>query len=434
MSDFRIQPFMDIQRLRAVHYTVLGICAAIMFIDGLDIFMVGKIAPAIAKGFGVRAADMTTVFVAQQIGLAIGAFTATPLADRFGRRTMLIGCATIFGVLTLAAAFAQDLVQFAALRGVAAIFLAGVMPMAVALLSEITPHARRSQFISFAMIGYSAGSAAGGAIAAWLIDLYTWRSGVWVGGLLPLACVPLMLLLLPESIQFMVGRKAARAKIEATLQRVDPGLTFVGDEVFVVADGSRVGAKANPFDIFRDGRARTTVLYWLVCILSMSNIAILTAWLPTFFQEMAGVPIQRFAVFAMIGFAGGVVGTLSIGWLMDRIRPSRLIACFYLGLAICVALLIVWYFFQTGGQSGLNMLAPQIYPASMRSTGLGWAGGAGRVAGIGAPILGGWALTSHLTLQATLMIIAVMPLAVSLLILLLRPQMRAAAEAQPAPA
>ena len=448
MAAFRIQDFIDAQRTRPIHIAVLAICALVMFIDGFDVFMVGKIAPAIARGFGEEPKAMSLVFGLQQIGLAVGAFISTPMADRFGRRRMLVWSSLIFGALTIAAVFAQSLLQLAILRGFSGIFLSGVLPIAIPLLAEMTPKRRRGMFIAIAMAVFSTGAAASGAVAVWLIDDYGWQSGFWIGGLLPLLTVPLMLLFLPESLQYLAGRNPNDPRIVKTMRRLDPTIALTGEETFIAGDGSARAGKASLFDIFRDGRARTTTIAWLACVLSMGNIALLAAWLPTFFQEMAGIPIQRFAVFAMIAFAGGFVGTLTMGWLMDRFRPSRLIPLYFLCLAASLfaighvpfeapgflVALIAWNFFQSGGQTGLNTLLTNVYPASMRSTGLGWAGGAGRIGGVIFPLMAGMALGAHFTLPLTMGLIALMPLVVALLVMQLRDGPRATPEPEPKPA
>lgn len=448
MTRFRIQEFVDNQQTRPIHYVILFVCAFVMFIDGLDIFMVGKIAPAIARGMGQEPAAMTLVFFLQQIGLAIGAFIATPLADRYGRRRMLVWSVSIFGVLTLATAFVTTILQLAILRAVSGVFLSGGLPMAVSLLAELTPKRRRGTFIAISFVGYSGGSAAGGAIAAWLIDAYGWQSGFVVAGILPLLAVPLMLFLVPESLQYVVNSNPRDPRIAPTIRKLAPATVLSGSEVFVAADGSATADKARLLDIFRGGRARSTTIIWIACLLSMGNIALMAAWLPTFFQEMAGIPIQRFAVYAMIGFAGSLCGTLVMGWLFDRVRASRLIPAYYFcltamilalgvvpfGAAFFLGVLIAFNFFQTGGQTGLNTLMTRIYPASMRSTGIGWAGGAGRVGGILAPLFGGFAVASQLSLQTTLSLIAIMPLTVGLLVLLLREEPATAPELRPAAA
>ncbi len=435
MAAFDVQDFIDHRKVSATHVAVLALGMAMMFVDGLDVFMVGKIAPAIAKGYGRPTSAMTTVFLMQQIGLAVGAFVTTPMADRFGRKRMMLVSAAAFGALTLATVLAQSLLQLAILRGVAGLFLSGMVPMAMSLVAEASPAKRRGTFIALALIGYTGGGAAGGAIAAWLIDDYGWRSAFWIAGLLPLACVPLMWLLVPESLQYMVSRNPGDPRIPRAVLRFAPELVLTGSEAFVVGDGSKRADKAGLLDIFRDGRARTTTILWLCCLLSMGNIALLASWMPSFFQEMAGVPIQRFAVTAMISFVGGLAGTLTMGWLLDRVRPSRLIPAYYLGNAAALVslgvipfaspaflgLLTVWSLFQTGGQFGINALMTRIYPASARSTGVGWAGGAGRIGGIIAPLFGGFALASNMSLQQTMLLIALPSVAVALMLTLLVP-------------
>jgi AAHS family 4-hydroxybenzoate transporter-like MFS transporter len=434
MTLFRIEDFIDRQRIAPIHIRVLVLCTVMMFIDGFDVFMVGKIAPAIAAGFGETPAAMTIVFVLQQLGLAVGAFAMTPLSDRWGRRRMLVVASMLFGVMMIASVFVHSLLQLAILRGLSGVFLASVLPTALALVGEATPRHRRASFITIALAGYSAGAAAGAAVAAWLIDLYGWESGFWIGGVLPLVCVPLILWLVPESLQYMVTRDRDNPAIARTLRRFEPALALTGNERFEVGDGSAKSGKASVMEIFTDGRARTTIILWACCLLSMGNIALLAAWLPTFFQEMGGIPIQLFAISAMIAFGGGVAGTLVAGVLMDRFGASRTIIAFYVGLAVALValgqvpfahagfnlLLIAWAFLQSGGQAGLNTLIVQLYPASARSTGLGWAGGAGRIGGVISPVLGGLAVSSHLSLGMTLLLVGLVPLGVALLVLCLR--------------
>jgi AAHS family 4-hydroxybenzoate transporter-like MFS transporter len=433
MAQFDVEAFIDRQKIGPRQLVVLLVCSLFCFIDAFDIFMVGKIAPAIAAGFGETPAAMKQVVLYQQIGLAIGAFGVAPLADRFGRRSMLVAASALFGIVTLATVWSQSLGQLALLRGLGAIFMSAGLPMSLALLAEMTPKARRSTFIAIALAVYSTGSAASGAIAAFLIDDYGWQIGFWIGGLVPLLCVPLMLLV-PESLKFQAERNPADPAIARTIARLDPAADLAGVTLFVLGlDGDRP-KKPRLTDIFSEGRAFNTSILWVCCFISMSNIALLANWLPTFFQEMAGVPIQRFAVTAMIAFAGGFVGTLVNGYLMDRIRPSWSICGLYIGLAtslialshipfgtpLFLIVLTMWSFCQTGGQAGLNTLTTFIYPPRMRSTGLGWSGGAGRIGGIMiAPAFGSFALDAGWSLQTTLLYVGLPSLVVAMLVLLI---------------
>ena len=429
MKIFDVQAFLDRQRFSRAHVKVAVLAILAMFVDGFDIFMLGKIAPAIAKGLGVSPAAMTLVFMMQQLGLAVGSFVVSPLSDLFGRKRLLVISFVIFGVLTIAAAYSQTIVQLAIVRGISGLFLAGVLPAALALVSEITPKRYRSTVTGLAMAGYTAGNA-GGASVAFLIPVYGWQAALWLGGLLPLALAPVLAIYLYESIAYRAARNPKDPAIATTLSKIDPTVALSGEEAFVLAPG-REREKASIFDVFRHGRARVTIVIWLCCTLSMGNIALLAAWLPTFFQEMAGVSIQRFAVALMVALVGGLSGTATVGFLMDRIQPVRLVTSYYLGNAcalvtlghlpfehpLFIVVLAIYAFCQAGGQGGLNILMTQIYPPAIRSTGIGWAGGAGRIGGVFAPAFGGYALAASFSLKLTLALIALSPICVALLLM-----------------
>lgn len=450
MNQFDVEAFVDRTRIGSTQMVALLICILVCFIDGFDIFMIGKIAPAIAKDFNQPAAAMGQLFVYQQIGLAIGAFAVSPLADRFGRRTMLIISCLIFGSITLFSIHARTLHELAMLRGLAGIFMAAGLPMAMAMISEITPKHRRASFVAIALAGYSSGSAASSVVAAWLLDIYGWESGFWIGGLVPLICVPLLILFVPESLKFRAERDPADPRIAKTLRRLDPSVQLTGEELFVLGEGNARGQKAKLSDVFSEGRLWMTVLIWSACSLSMTNTALMSAWLPTFFQEMAGIPIQEFAKVALVAYLGGIGGTLCVGWLMDRFQATTLLSFFYFMLAtslialsmtpfhslLFVVVALIWNFFQTGGQAGINTMITLVYPPRMRSTALGWAGGAGRIGGIIAPIGGAFALASHYSLQLTMTLAAALPISVAVLMLCLgvviRRDKKIAAEAEAA--
>lgn len=433
MTQFDVEEFIDKQAIGRTQLMVLLVCGLVCFIDGFDMFMIGKIAPAIAADFGQPPEAMATLFVWQQIAMAVGAFVVSPMADRFGRQKMLVIACALFGTFTLASVWSQSLDQLTVLRALASVFMAAGLPMALAIISEAAPARRRGTFVALSMVGYSTGNAASGAVAVWLIDIYGWQSAFWIGGLAPLACIPLLLFLVPESIKFRAERNPRDPRIAASLRRMDPALELPDDAVFVLGNSDGKARKAKLSDIFTEGRGLMTCVLWAACLISMTSIALTSQWLPTFFQEMGGIPIQQFAVSALIGYLGSIAGTLVIGYLMDRFRATRMIPLFYLGLfmaflgmgwvsfeaQIFVFILIAFNFLQTGGQTGLNTLITKIYPPRMRSTALGWAGGAGRVGGVLAPLYGGYAVAQDFSLQLTLGLAALLPLTVAVLILIL---------------
>ncbi|HEU4650123.1 MAG TPA: MFS transporter [Croceibacterium sp.] len=428
---FDVEAFIDERRIGWREVLMLLVCSLVLFIDGFDMYFFGKILPAIAAGLGARPADMDVVIFWTYVGMAVGAFVMPPLADRIGRRPVLALCALCFGILSIVAVWSQTVTHMAILRGLSGIFFAAMLPIGLALLSEMTPRRWRAFFMAMALVLFSAGNAASGVIAL-VHREFGWEIGFWVGGALGFLAVPL-LLLVPESLAFRTRRNAADPKIPTTVRAMDPAALSGGEAFHFGAARPRV-RDLGPLALLQPPYLLQTVLLWLACFLSLGNIALLTNWMATFFQELGGIPIEQFAVSAMISFIGGATGTLIMGYLMDRVNPYWLIVLFFLVEAVALytlgqvpftsglflGALIMWNFTQVGGQTGINNLATLSYPPEMRSSGIGWAGGWGRIAGIAiAPFAGAAALRMELPLSTIMSGIAALAVGVAVLIALL---------------
>lgn len=430
-ARFDVEAFIDDRRIGWREVLMLVVCSLVLFIDGFDMYFFGKILPAIAAGLDARPADMDVVIFWTYVGMAVGAFLMPPLADRVGRRPVLGLCALCFGILSIVAVWAQTVTHMAILRGLSGIFFSAMLPIGLALLSEMTPRKWRAFFMAMALVLFSAGNAASGVIAL-LHKEFGWQIGFWVGGLLGFLALPL-LMLIPESLAFRTRRDAGDAKIPETIRKMDPA-ALGGGEAFHYGAARPPAQKHGPLALLQPPYFLQTVLLWVACFLSLGNIALLTNWMATFFQELGGIPIEQFAVSAMISFIGGATGTLIMGYLMDRVNPYWLIVGFFLIEAVALytlgqvpftsglflGALIAWNFTQVGGQTGINNLATLSYPPEMRSSGIGWAGGWGRIAGIAiAPFAGAAALRMELPLSTIMSWIALLAVGVAILIALL---------------
>jgi AAHS family 4-hydroxybenzoate transporter-like MFS transporter len=430
-ARFDVEAFIDDRKIGWREVLMLAVCSLVLFIDGFDMYFFGKILPAIAAGLDAAPADMDVVIFWTYVGMAVGAFLMPPLADRIGRRPVLGLCALGFGILSIIAVWAETVTHMAILRGLSGIFFSAMLPIGLALLSEMTPRKWRAFFMAMALVLFSAGNAASGVIAL-LHKEFGWEIGFWVGGVLGFLALPL-LMLIPESLAFRTRRDAADAKIAETIRAMDPA-ALGGGEAFHYGAPRPPAQKHGPLALLQPPYFLQTVLLWIACFLSLGNIALLTNWMATFFQELGGIPIEQFAVSAMISFLGGATGTLIMGYLMDRVNPYWLIVAFFLVEAVALytlgqvpftsglflGALIMWNFTQVGGQTGINNLATLSYPPEMRSSGIGWAGGWGRIAGIViAPFAGAAALRMEMPLSTIMSGIALLAVGVAVLIALL---------------
>jgi AAHS family 4-hydroxybenzoate transporter-like MFS transporter len=250
-----------------------------------------------------------------------------------------------------------------------------------------------------------------------MIPAYGWRSVFVFGGILPLLLAPLLGFWLPESIRYLVLQGSKPAQVAKLLSRVNPQLTFSAGASFVLDEQRAPGVPVA--HLFREGRAVPTLLMWAVFFVSLLDLFLLTNWLPTVFHD-SGVTLSLSVIATALFSGGGVLGTWALGRIVDRFGPYRVLSVNYFLGAVFVALLgvshsisaiMVCTFFAgvgiIGGQIGANLLAASYYPTFIRSTGVGWALGIGRIGSIVGPAMGGYMLSRYWPLTTVFLASAV---------------------------
>lgn len=402
-TQVNVTALLDEQKVGWFQLRLLGLCALVVMLDGFDIQSIGYVAPAIAQDLHLSYPQLSPVFSIGLLGLTLGTLLCGPLADAFGRRIMIIVGTFFFAVCTLATAAAGSLTNLIVLRFVAGVGLGGVLPNAIALTSEFCPRRRHGTMVMVMNSGFPLGSALGGFVIAPMIPAYGWRSVFLFGGILPLALLALLIFWLPESIRYLVLRGSEPERIRKLLVRVSPELSF-SDETSFDLDEPRVPG-VPVAHLFREGRAIPTLLMWVVFFVSLLDLFLLTNWLPTVFHD-SGVSLSLAVIATALFSGGGVLGTWALGRIIDRFGPYRVLWVNYLLGAVFVALLgvsraisaiMICTFFAgvgiIGGQIGSNLLAASFYPTFIRSTGVGWALGIGRIGSIVGPAMGGYMLS-----------------------------------------
>jgi len=404
--SFHVPSLTDEGPIRPVQYTTALLCALLMFLDGFDTQAISYAAPLITKEWNLSQEVLGPIFSSALIGLMVGYLAFSPLSDRLGHRRLVIASALGFAITTLLAALTTGTTELLIVRFLTGLGLGSAIPSAVALTSEYAPKRYRATFVLAIYCGFSLGFVAAGAASASLLPHYGWRSLFWLGALAPLLLCVLLYLWLPESLDFLVCRGSDRQRIVDTLARIGPGqLRSCTFTTGTLTKGSPIKS------LFMSGRAIGTVLLWVVFFLNLATFYGLQSWLPSMLTGLK-YPLGIVVLATSLSTVGGIVVAVVIGPAMDRIGPCRSLATLYLlgvvflplmGVALSRGewMLLVATFFAgvcvSGGQKSVIALATLFYPPTIRSTGVGWALGIGRLGGIGGPLLFGLLFNLHFT-------------------------------------
>jgi AAHS family 4-hydroxybenzoate transporter-like MFS transporter len=424
-----VSDLIDNRGIGRFQISLFALCATSLVMDGFDVQAMGYVAPEVIRELGMSGGDLGSLIGAANLGLLLGSLLFTVLADKVGRRPVLIFGTFFYALMSLLTARATTPEALLWLRFVGGLGLGSVLPNASALIGEYSPKAKRITLIMTITLGFTAGAALGGFVAAALMPAFGWRSVFYFGGLVPLAVGVLMIFWLPESLQFLAVRGKFR-KLGEWLKRIDPSVPVDAGTEYVIAEPSKGGVPV--VHLLAGGRAPVTLLYWLVNFTNLVNLYFLAGLLPTILTAH-GYSSSTSATIVALMQAGGLVGTFGLAWLIAKkgftpmLAATFAVAAVSIGVignelvlavpALLTAVVILAGWCVVGGQPGLNALGATYYPTYMRSTGVGWGLGIGRVGGIVGPYVGGQLLDLDMSTQQLFLVFA-LPAVISMLAML----------------
>ena len=380
---------------------VVGLCWLAVLFDGLDMFIYGSVLPHMLeeKALGITSAQAGDLGSYATFGMLVGALTAGTVADRIGRKKLMVSCVTLFSLASGLCAVSGGVAVFGLGRTLAGIGLGGLLPTAISMVSDYAPRARAALTIGLLMTAHHAGGILSAYVALWIVEPLGWRAAFWVC-VAPLLFVPVLARFLPESLSFLVARGRLE-EARALASRHDA-------ELPAGATGKPVaGARwANLLDLFRGGEWVQTLLYWLASFGGLLLVYGVATWLPTLMRG-EGYELGSALTFVVLFNLGGIVGMLVAGRASDRFGAPRISAIWFALTAGGVFLLSVHMplaltfvvVFLTG--VFLNSAQTMIYATvsigsapAHRATAVGWTSGMGRFGAVFGPWLGGQLLAA----------------------------------------
>ncbi|MBX5468034.1 MAG: MFS transporter [Firmicutes bacterium] len=399
MARIDVSRWIDSHPMTPRQLWVVALAGLIITFDGIELVIMGSVLPIIAKAWHVSPLALGSVNAMPLIGSMLAAFVSGPIADRIGRKWVVVASVFVYGVFSWITAGATDFQQLLLLRFLVGVGIGGSLPNVIPLADEYSPRRLRKTMVAIAFMGITIGGVVVSLVAETVIPHLGWRAMFSdVAGIPALVLGLLAIVTLPESIRFLVAQGSRTAQIAAMLRRIDPQAPLSDADQFYLSEETPRGFPVR--HLFDQGRARNTILLWLMFLFNFLAQYLVNTWL-TIILTRAGFTLAD-AIWGLIAIEGSAtIGGLLLGLGADRRNPKViLIAGFLLGAAGLVllgmvhgfwpvmAMLFVYGLGIVGAQFGLNGLAASIYPVTARSTGVSWALGVGRFGAIAGPFLG----------------------------------------------
>jgi len=399
-SKIDVVKLIDESPIGKFQWWIFILCGICMVLDGFDVQAMGYVAPALLQDWHVDKSSLGPVFGAGLFGLLIGSLVFSMVADKLGRRPVLIVSTFFFGLCMLATPFSSTIQELITIRFITGLGLGAIMPNSMALCGEFSPKRKRISIMMLISCGFTVGAMFGGVVSAALIPTYGWQSVFYLGGVLPLIIAGLMIVYLPESIQFQVLSGKSSSTTRAVLKKVLPLQRVPEDAELVVAERNSSGVPV--MALFQEGRTVGTLAIWAVSFLNMIALYFLSNWLPTI-AKLAGLSLENAVLVGATLQLGGTFGTIAMGGMIDRIGFKRvLVPCFATAavfialighsvgaIALLFVIVFVTGFAVVGGQPAINAMAANYYPTALRTTGVGYSLGVGRIGSVIGPVVGG---------------------------------------------
>lgn len=415
-TKVNINTLIDEAKFTPFHWGVLIWCLIIIIFDGYDLVIYGVALPLLMQEWSLTAVQAGMLASTALFGMMFGAMSFGTLSDKLGRKKTIMICVAIFSGFTFLGAFASNPIEFGILRFLAGLGIGGVMPNVVALMTEYAPKRIRSTLVAVMFSGYAIGGMTSALLGAWLVPQFGWQIMFYIAGV-PLLALPLIWKFLPESLMYLTVRNQT-VEARNIIKKISPAQDVTENSQFILNEVKK-GDEAPLKALFQKGRTFSTFMFWIAFFMCLLMVYALGSWLPKLMIQ-AGYSLGASMIFLFALNIGGMIGAIGGGYLADKFHIKKVLTIMFLCGASALILLgfnspqFVLYTLiaiagaaTIGSQILLYTFVAQYYPSTVRSTGMGWASGIGRIGAIVGPVLTGALLTMELPHQMNFFAIAI---------------------------
>ena len=410
--------FFDQQKFGLQQFIVIALCLLVNMLDGFDITAMAVVANDVSIEMNIPDHQLGLVFSFSLAGMMLGAMFLASLSDVFGRRKVILYALLIVGLSVVATAYVNSIALLIVLRFISGLGAGAMLASQATLASEYSSERFRALSVAVVTAGYPLGAMFTGVVGGYLVPEFGWRSMFLAGGVVTLFLWLIACLLLPESLQFLLNKKPNNAlqKINAILKRfsAEPISSLPANDEQVSK-----GVIANILSLLDPVYRVKTITLWVSFMFAVFTLYYFLSWLPkSLINEGFDAEFgrQAFTLFNL----GGVVGIFLLGALAARWKLSRVVSLFFLSAAL---LMFSFSLFSTekvgilvlvtgigllmqGGFVGLYALPAKLYASDIRSTGVGWAIGLGRLGAVFGPAVAGYLIASGISIEMNFAIFA----------------------------
>ncbi|KXO77991.1 MFS transporter [Acinetobacter venetianus] len=416
MTTVNVNAVIDQAKFTPFHWTILLWCLLIIIFDGYDLVIYGVVLPLLMQEWSLTSVQAGMLASTALCGMMFGAMLFGALADKIGRKNVILICVTFFSGFTFLGAFASSPFEFGILRFLAGLGIGGVMPNLVALTSEYAPKRIRSTLVGTMFSGYAIGGVLSALIGSYLVESQGWQIMFLIAGI-PLLLLPVIWKFLPESLTFLV-KTGKTEQAHRIIQKISPEQTITSSTRLTLNDDN-VPTGSSVKGLFQQGRAFNTLMFWVLFFMCLLMVYALSSWLPKLMLA-AGYSLGKSILFLLALNVGAMIGSIGGGILSDKFHLKPVIMGMLMagvvalvGLGFNSPAYVLYGLVTVAGAAtiGTSILlysyVAQFYPLSVRSTGIGCASGVGRIGAIVGPILTGMLLTLNLPHTMNFVMIAI---------------------------